>query len=151
MTLGLHFTENFLHSSSKINHGFIMAFLTLALPIQCFVPPAILPRGGDSRCCGRSIQHAHCPIHHVCFFKQFPCIQVIWVQITEEVCFFPIQEDSVGYVVLFCITFFIFSSLTLPIFTYQPFTVDSGTILVECCKSVFAFDGIYHFSLVIFK
>ena len=127
-----------------------MAFFMFALPIQCFVPPTILPRGGDSRCCGGSIQHAHCPIHHVRFFKQFPCIQVIWVQITEEVCFPPIQEDSVGYVALFCITFFIVSSLTLPISTYQPFTADSGNILVECCKPVLAFDGIYQFSLGIF-
>ena len=151
MTLGLHFTENFLHSSGKINHSFITAFFTFVLPIQCFVPPTILPRGGDSRCHGGSIHHAHCAIHHVHFFKPFPCIEVIWVQIAKEVGFSPIQEDSVRYVVLFCITSFIVSSLTLPISTYQPFTVDSGNILVECCKLVFAFNGIYHFSLGIFK
>ena len=127
-----------------------MAFFTfVSYPMFC--SPTILPRGGDSRCCGGSIQHAHCPIHHVCIFKQFPCKQVIWVQSTEEVCFSPIQEDSVGYVVLFCITFFIVSSLTFPISTYQPFTVDSGNILAECWKPVFGFNGIYHFSLGIFK
>ena len=150
MTLGLHFTENFLHSSGKINHGFVMAFFTFALPIQCFVPPTILPRGGDSRCCGGSIQHAHCPIHHVGFFKQFPYVQVIWAQITQEVCLSPIQEDCVEYVVLFGITFFIVLSLTLPISTYQPFAADSGNILVECCKPVFTFNCINQFSLGIF-
>ena len=63
----------------------------------------------------------------------------------------PIQEANVGYVVLFCITFLIVSLLTLPISTYQPFTADSGNILAECCKPIFAFDGIYQFSLGIFK